>query len=109
MFVGHSLHMLIYIDQYTRTVEAKVLTNKTTGEILKSLKEITNRWGILIQIIMENGKESAISEFENWRLEYKISIHKTSPSNHQSNGKLHRLIKNNCEIQHVNVMLLKTL
>lgn len=80
MFVDRDLPTLTYIDCYNRTAEANVLTNKTTVETLRALKEIANRWEIPKQLIMDNGREFALYKFESWCLENKFSTHKASPS-----------------------------
>ena len=90
--------ILTYIDYCSSYLEACVLKEITSREVIKALTDIFARFGFPEEIVSDNGKQFVSEEFEAFLKSRGIKHIHVSPYYARSNGKLerfHRYLKKN--------------
>nr|GEX29193.1 reverse transcriptase domain-containing protein [Tanacetum cinerariifolium] len=88
---GKVKFLIVAMDYFTKWIEAKAVETITDGQVKKFVWDnIVCRFGILGEIISDNGKQFADNPFKDWCDKLNITQHFTSVKHPQSNGLVKR-------------------
>lgn len=85
-------YVLVAIDYYSRAIRAKVMDNKKTETVVKTLNEWIKTWNKIEELITDNGKEFCSEMFRDFCKEMNIEHRRVGVESHRSNGRVERAI-----------------
>lgn len=86
-------HYLVVVDQYSRWIEIKAITNPSTAAVINRLKDIIATHGIFDELTSDNGPQFVSSEFHDFAKAYGFSQITSSPHFPQANGEAESAVK----------------
>ncbi|KAL0421739.1 UNVERIFIED_CONTAM: putative protein K02A2.6 [Sesamum latifolium] len=87
--VGQRKFLLVAVDYFTKWIEAEPLARITEGEVMKFiLKNIICRFGILREIISDNGHQFQGRKIQEWCQGLRIKQRFTTVAHPQANGQV---------------------
>lgn len=82
--------LLVAIDKFTKSIEAKPVTNAEADTAVKFISGIIHRFGVPHNIITNNGSNFTADVFKEFCHNRRITIDYSSVSHPQSNGQVER-------------------
>jgi hypothetical protein len=73
-------HITIVVDKFTKWIKVKPVASITTAKAVEFIKEIMYRFGILNNIITDNGTQFTVREFKDFCVDSGIKINYASMS-----------------------------
>ena len=89
----HGRTLVVVVDYYSNFIEVERVTNLTTQGVTKVLKEMFARYGILDQVMSDNGPQFSSASFKEFAAEWMFKHVTSSPHYPQSNGKAENAVK----------------
>jgi transposase InsO family protein len=86
----HQRFLLVAVDLYSKWPEVMLCTTITTATVTEFLTSIFSRFGLVDEIITDNGKQLISAEFDGYLSQLGIKHCRTSVYNPQSNGAVER-------------------
>lgn len=86
-------YMLMIIDFFSRYLFVDIMNNRTSKEVIRSLKLISNKYGRPAKIIRDNAKEFISNEQTHQIGQEEVEHHKVGLEAHASNGRIERAIR----------------
>ena len=87
LFEINGCHYLVLVDYFSNFIEVASLKRDTRATtVIKHIKENIARYGIMDELISDNGPQYASAEFANFTAAYGIKHITSSPLHQQSNG-----------------------
>ena len=87
LFEINGCHYLVLVDYFSNFIEVASLKRDTRATtVIKHIKENIARYGIMDELISDNGPQYASTEFANFTAAYGIKHITSSPLHQQSNG-----------------------
>lgn len=83
-------NLLVIVDYYSRYKEVKIMRSITAAKVIEELNEVFVRLGFPRSITLDNGRQFACREFDDYCLRQKIILNKTTPYFPQENGEVER-------------------
>ena len=90
LFAWNGAYYLLVIDYFSRYIEIAMLNGESTTNVIKYLKSIYARHGILQEMIIDNGPQYSSREFGKFAENYGFKHTTSSPRFPQSNGEAER-------------------
>ncbi|KAF9758258.1 hypothetical protein NGRA_3191, partial [Nosema granulosis] len=87
------VYVLVGIDYYTRFLYGKIISEKSSKNIIQVLEEWFVNEVVPEEIISDNAKEFESTEYKEWCSVNEIRQHKVSIESHRSNGRIERAIR----------------
>jgi IS30 family transposase len=87
---GGFTHIFVVVDKFIKWIEVKLAASITAVKVVESIKEITYRFSVRNNIIMDNGTQFTAREFKNFCADLGIKSNNASVSQPQSNGQVGR-------------------
>jgi transposase InsO family protein len=81
-------HIFVAVDKFTKWVEGKPAASIAAAKAVEFVKEIMNQFGILNNIITDNGTQFTAREFKDFCADSRIKVNYASVSHPQSNGQV---------------------
>jgi hypothetical protein len=85
---GGFTHIFVAVDKFTKLIEVEPTASITVAKVVEFIKEITYRFGVLNNIITDNGTQFTAKEFQDFCVDSGIKINYASVSHLQSNGQV---------------------
>lgn len=79
-------HFIVMVDYYSNFIEVEDLANQSAKEVIRNMKRIISRHGIMMTLLTDNGPQFTSSEFKDFTEQYGIDHITSSPYRPQSNG-----------------------
>jgi hypothetical protein len=73
-------HIFVAVDKFTKWVKGKPAVSITAAKAVESVKEIMNRFGVLNNIITDNGTKFTVREFKDFCADSCIIVNYASVS-----------------------------
>jgi transposase InsO family protein len=83
---GGFTHIFVAVDKFTKWIEAKPAVSITTAKVMEFIREIMYQFGVLNNIITDNGTQFTMREFRDFCAKASIKITYALVSHSQSNG-----------------------
>ena len=93
LFELHGKHYLLLVDYYSNFVEVEKLEVLTTSGVIQIMKRMIARYGIIDNLVSDNGPQFASRQFSDFVAAYNIVHTTSSPLRAQSNGLAERSIQ----------------
>ncbi|KAK7106746.1 hypothetical protein V1264_017967 [Littorina saxatilis] len=93
LFELNKTHYLIIVDYYSKWPEVITLNSLNTKTVVGHMKSQFARFGIVDELITDNGPQFASAEFAEFMKEYEIKHTTTSPYHPQGNGQAERMVQ----------------
>lgn len=77
---------IVMVDYYSNYFEVNKINNSTSSSVIKIMKEHMSRFGIINELVSDNGPCFASQEFANFAQKYNFKHTTSSPLYAQSNG-----------------------
>src|ERR1041384_4980240 len=87
---GGRTHLLVVVDKFTKWIEAVPITSSTALTVVNFIKSIIFRFGVLHNIITDNGTNFTATEFQNFCEQLGNKINYASVAHLQSNGQVEK-------------------
>src|SRR4051812_19604105 len=87
---GGRTHLLVALDKFTKWIEAVPITSSTALTAVNFIKSIIFRFGVLHNIITDNGTNFIANEFQSFCQKLGIKINYASVAHPQSNGQVEK-------------------
>ena len=84
---------LVLVDYYSNFFEIAHLTETTSSEVIKHIKQNIARYGIVSTLISDNGPQFTSKEFKDFSRAYGFNHITSSPRHQQSNGLAENAVK----------------
>ena len=84
---------LVALDYYSRYLEVMELSRPTSFLVIAKLKSIFTRWGILLEVVSDNGPQFSSESFSNFTQSYGFKHTTSSLYYPQSNGLAESAVK----------------
>ena len=84
---------LITVDYYSRWIEIDLLSTTTCHQVIGKLKNMFSCWGIIDELITDNGPQFSAREFKEFADEYGFTHTTSSPYFAQANGEAERAVQ----------------
>jgi hypothetical protein len=81
-------HIFVAVDKFTMWIEVKLAASIMMAKAVGFIKEIMCRFGILNNIITDNGTQFIVREFKDFCADSDIKVNHASVSHPQSNGQV---------------------
>ena len=85
--------LLVLSDYYSNFIEVEKLSKTTSGSVIKVLKSMFARYGVLDIVVSDNGPQFASAEFASFSRQWNFEHVTSSPRYPQSNGKAENAVK----------------
>ena len=93
IFEWNKEHYLVLVDYYSDWIEFDLMKNQTACETIDLMQKQFARWGIPDEIVTDCGKNYDSAQFSQFCQRKEIKHTKSSPYQHQSNGKAESAVK----------------
>ena len=90
LFMWKNSHYFLIIDYFSRYIEIAKLNSESASCVIKHMKSIFARHGILQEVVSDNGPQYSSREFSKFAEEYGFVHSTSSPKYPQSNGEAER-------------------
>ncbi|XP_054283635.1 uncharacterized protein K02A2.6-like [Macrosteles quadrilineatus] len=84
---------LVVIDAYSRWLEIFPMKNATSNTVIRRLRELFCRYGLVKQIVTDNGNQFVSEEFREFCRKNNVIHIRTTPYHSRSNGCVERVIQ----------------
>ena len=96
---GGYTHIFIIIDKFTKWIEVKPVSSTSAAKAAEFIEEITHRFGLPNQIIMDQGSSFTGSEFWDFCQDSCINVYYASVAH----------LRCNAQVEHANDLILQGL
>ena len=79
-------YFMVLVDYFSNYIDVTPLSNQKSRTVIKSIKAVIARFGIMDTLMSDNGPAYSSEEFETFTREYVIHHVTSSPTHPQSNG-----------------------
>ena len=88
---GGYVYLLVAVDKFTKWIEAMPVTNQSGHSVVKFFESIVYRFGVLHNIITDNGTNFTSKEFQEFCENLGINISYASVAHPQTNGQVEKV------------------
>ena len=85
--------LLIVVDAHSKWPEAQVMPTTTAARTITALREMFARYGILQQLVSDNGPQFVSQQFDQFLALNGVRHIRTAPYHPSSNGAAERLVQ----------------
>jgi hypothetical protein len=83
-------YLLVMVDKLKKWIEAKPVTSAKVGPVIDFICSVVHHYGVLHNIIMDNGSNFTVKEVKDWSTKMGIKLDFVLVYHPQSNGQVER-------------------
>ena len=93
LFEHNGSSYIVFVDYFSNFIEFAALSNTRTTSVIREMKKMIARYGIMEEIISDNGPQFSSTEFASFTEAYNIQHMTSSPEHQQANGLAENAVK----------------